>query len=246
MKSLLEEKDSIAILKLNNGVTNAISQDLIDDLSKKLDIIEKNFKGLIIRGNEKFFSMGFNLPELIVMDKSSFEKFYESFNELILKIFTLPLPTISVIEGHAVAGGFIIAISTDYRIALADKKLGLNEINLGVPVPFLAIELLERLSGKRIAENLLYSGDLIKTQDALRFSIVDEIIEPNEIFEKTVEKIKNLASKPQRAFENIKSLLITQLKEKYTRFKELDKEKFLECWYTEEAQTILKETAKKF
>lgn len=246
MKVLLEEKEDIAILKLNNGVTNAIDLDFIKDFEANLNIVEKNHRGLIIRGNEKFFSMGFNLPELLKLDKKDFEKFYIYFNQFILKLYTISIPTLSVIEGHAVAGGFIIAIATDYRLAVPDKKLGLNEINLGVPVPFLAIKLLERLSCKRNCDNLLYTGDLIKTHDALNYQIIDEIASQEEINSKSLEMIKNLSNKPCLAFKEIKKFLTEDIKDKYIKFKDLDKEKFIECWYSEEAQIILKETAKKF
>ncbi len=247
MKVILEEeKEGIAILKLNNGVTNSIDMDFIGDFEANLNIVEKNYRGLIIRGNEKFFSMGFNLPELLNLDKKFFEKFYIHFNELILKLYTISIPTLSVIEGHAVAGGFIIAIATDYRLAVPDKKLGLNEINLGVPAPFLSIKLLERLSYERSSVNLLYNGNLIKTQDALKYQIVDEIVSLEDIHSKSLEIIINLSKKPLLAFKNTKKFLTENIRDQYYKFKEFDKEKFLECWYSEEAQNILKETAKKF
>lgn len=246
MKVLFEEKENIGIIKLNNGITNAIDIDLVKDFEKNLNIAEKNFKGLIITGNEKFFSMGFNLPKLLKLDRKDFENFYIAFNELILKLYTIPIPTISVIEGHAVAGGFIIAIATDYRLAVSDKKMGLNEINLGVPVPLFAIEILERLTDKRTSTNLLFTGELIKTQEALKYQIVDEIFPPEEIQTKAIDKLKSLTNKPRKAFEYTKKLITGPIKEKYKKYQDLDKEIFLESWHSEEAQTILKETAKKF
>lgn len=246
MKVLFEEKESVGIIKLNNGITNAIDIDLVKDFEKNLNIVEKNFKGLIIIGNEKFFSMGFNLPKLLKLDRKDFENFYIAFNELILKLYTIPIPTISLIEGHAVAGGFIIAIATDYRFAVSDKKMGLNEINLGVPVPLFAIEILERLTDKRTSTNLLFTGELIKTQEALKYKIIDEIFPPEEIQTKAIEKLKSLTNKPRKAFEYTKKLINEPIKEKYKKYQDLDKEIFLESWYSEEAQIILKETAKKF
>lgn len=246
MKVLLEEKEGIAIVKLNNGVTNAIDKDFVNELKKTLDIIEKKCQGIIITGNEKFFSMGFYLPELLKLDRKGFEDFYITFNELILKLFTMPIPTLSVIEGHAVAGGFIIAMATDYRFAVSDKKMGLNEINLGLPVPILAIELLERLTDKRTSTNHLFTGELIKTQDALKCGIVDQIFLPEEIQIKAIEKLKGLTDKPKKAFENTKKFITEDIKEKFKKLQNLDKEIFLDCWYSEEAQIILGETAKKF
>jgi len=67
-KIMIESHEEIAILRLSNGVTNAISPDLIDDLSEKLITVEKDFRGVILAGGEKFFCIGLDLPALLMLD----------------------------------------------------------------------------------------------------------------------------------------------------------------------------------
>lgn len=246
MKIKLSDTNGIAVVTLDDGVTNAITRDLIGDFTAIINDIEKNCKGLIIKGNEKFFSMGFYLPELLSLTRDEFENFYNSFNDLIIKIFTLPVPTCSLLEGHSVAGGFIIALSTDFRIALPDKKIGLNEINLGVPVPFLAKELLSRLTDKRNARRLLYSGDFITTDEGNNIGLIDEIDTSNDLLERGLILIDTYSKKPTNAFEVIKKSISFDILSRFESYRDLDKKCFLNCWYSEESQMILKETAKKF
>lgn len=246
MKVRFSEINEIAVVTLDNSVSNSITIELIKDFANLIANLEKNYKGLIIKGNEKFFSMGFNLPQLISFSQSEFEEFYDSFNDLILKIFTLSFPTCSVIEGHAVAGGFIIALSTDFRVAVSNKKIGLNEINLGVPVPFLAKELLFRLTDKKNATKLLYTGDFISTDEGLNIGLIDLIDNSIDIISKGIDFIDNYKKKPNISFEAIKKSLSLEIVSRFQKYRDWDKKTFLECWYNPSSQEILKETAKKF
>ena len=114
--------DDIAVLELDNGVTNAINSELAAELSKVLRDAEANARGVVLCGNEKFFSMGFNLPELIELDREGMREFLFGFNEAIRDLYVLPLPTALSIEGHAIAGGTILGLAADFRIAAAGKK----------------------------------------------------------------------------------------------------------------------------
>lgn len=246
MKIKLSGHNDIAIVTLDNGATNAITRDLINLFIETLSDAEKRFNGIVIRGNEKFFSMGFYLPELLSLSQEEFKEFYDSFNELILKIFSISVPTCSILEGHAVAGGFILALATDFRIALPGKKIGLNEINLGVPVPFLAKELLKRLTKERIATKLLYSGDFITTDEGFNFDLIDALENNDTILTKSINLIDNYKNKPKKVFDVIKKSMVSSVISNFEKFRDIDRRHFLDCWYTEEAQKILKETAKKF
>ena len=85
--------DDIAVLELNNGITNAVSPALAADLTKALKAAEAAAKGVVLCGNEKFFSMGFNLPELIQLDRKGMRDFLFGFNGAIHDLYVLPLPT---------------------------------------------------------------------------------------------------------------------------------------------------------
>jgi enoyl-CoA hydratase/carnithine racemase len=135
-----EYHDKVAVVKLNRGITNALNLQLVNELAETLHGVkhDSDVHSLVLgSSNEKFFSIGFDVPELFELTKSDFKFFYQTFNRVCLDLYTLPKPTIAVITGHAIAGGAILALCCDYRfIAEGRKLMGLNEIRLGVPVPY--------------------------------------------------------------------------------------------------------------
>jgi len=246
MKVILEENHGICNITLNNGMINSITTELLNNLINYITNAEKTYEGIIITGNEKFFSMGFHLPELLQKDEKNLLDFYNLFNEFILKLYTLPIPTCSVLTGHAVAGGCIIALATDFRFAVPAKKIGLNEINIGLPVPLLAQEILNNIVFGKYFKEMLYFGEFITTNVAYNFGLVDEIFTFEDIHNKAFEKIKLLSQKNKKAFSIMKSNFTKTIVRKYREHKDLDSELFIKCWFNDDTQNLLKEASKKF
>lgn len=162
---ITEIQKNTAVLTLNNGTTNSIGPDLVEDLSEKLDKIKNEVTGIVLCGGAKFFSTGLDLPSLIKFSRSEMSGFWYRFNHLLLDMYTVSLPTVCALSGHAVAGGNILALTCDYRFAGTDtKKIGLNEIKLGVPVPYLADMILRQTVSEQLATRMLYSGEFLSDQ----------------------------------------------------------------------------------
>ena len=239
--------DGIAVVELDNGVTNAISPELAADLSGALKKAKAAAKGVVLCGNEKFFSMGFNLPDLITLDRAGMRAFLWDFNAAIHDLYGLPLPTAVAIEGHAIAGGTIMGLAADFRIAAAGKKLlGLNEIKLGLPVPYLALMILGQRVGHPAALDLIYHGEFVKAEKAFDMGLVDEIVAPGSARERAVDRIKTIAGYPPGAFNLMKETQVAAIKAEYARNHAEQHERFLDCWFSEEAQQLLEEAASKF
>jgi enoyl-CoA hydratase/carnithine racemase len=243
----IEDHDSLAIIRLNNGVTNAISPALVVDLSAAVKQVQGQFIGVVLAGGEKFLSIGFDLPGLLQLDRDGVTEFFYNFNRAALALFTLPLPTACAITGHATAGGTILALTCDYRFAATGKKLmGLNEVKLGVPVPYLADLILRQIVGDRAATEILYLGDLVPTSEAARIGLVDEVLQQDEVEDRALEKVATLAALPRPAFEAIKVNRVEAIRIRYEENYESKHETFLDCWFTEQTQELLIEAAKKF
>ncbi|NNK86574.1 MAG: hypothetical protein HKO91_13595, partial [Desulfobacterales bacterium] len=87
-KVKIEEHGNVALLRLDNKVSNAISATLVENLSDAVNRIKGDYRGMVLAGGEKFFSMGFNLPELLKMNRSGMTEFFYRFNQVVLDIFT--------------------------------------------------------------------------------------------------------------------------------------------------------------
>lgn len=243
----VENFNDIAVLKLCNGLTNAIDLQVLNDLEKALQIATKDFRGLVITGGEKFFSIGFDLPKIITFDREELKFFIHKFNKVMLKLYSLGMPTAAFIRGHAIAGGFIVAIACDYRFSTEGKKyLGLNEIKLGLPVPYLADMILRQIVIDRVANVMLYTGEFLTNEDAKIYSIISEIYKEEEAEQEVFRWVENLSKKPKEIFANMKQNRIETVLARYKKSRREKEEFFVNCWFREETQRLLKEALQKF
>jgi enoyl-CoA hydratase/carnithine racemase len=242
--------EGVRVLKMNRGVTNPLNMELVEELGKHLKDIKdsQEITSLIISSaNEKFFSLGFDIPELFPKEPQEFEAFFTAFNHLCLDLYTLPKPTIAALSGHTIAGGFILASCCDYRFLSQGKKFcALNEINLGVPVPYLSDCILRQLVGDRQATEMMYSGNMIPAEEALRMGIVDALLPPEQVLSESIAKAQALGSLPTEAFGAIKANRTRSVAEEIRRRLEEDIQLFIKFWFIEGARERLKEAIKKF
>ncbi|MGD2186187.1 MAG: enoyl-CoA hydratase/isomerase family protein [Desulfobacterales bacterium] len=246
-KVTLKEHDAFAIVRLNNGVTNAISPGLVDDLTQEVSRIKREFKGIVLAGGEKFFSIGLDLPTLLQLDRPDMVEFYDRFNQAVLDLYTLPMPTVCAIAGHATAGGAILALSADFRFVSSGRKfIGFNEAKIGVPVPYLADLMLRQIVSDRCATEMMFTGEFMEPEPAQRAGLVDAVFSPQELEEKAVVKIAALAALPPDGITVIKNNRVEAVRSKYEEMRKVEIDLFLNCWFSPEVQDLLKQAAKKF
>lgn len=246
----IEHHGEVAIVKLDRGVTNTIDLQLVEELSETIQGVRRDpgVHGLVLgSSNERFFSIGFDIPQLFGLARQDFKFFYQTFNRVCMDLYTLPKPTIAAITGHAIAGGCILALCCDYRfIAQGRKLMGLNEIRLGVPVPYLADCVLRHIVGVRYARDIMDIGEFYQPEESLQMGIVDQVLPLEQVLPKSVEKARLLGGSPQEAFamikrnrvERVEAQVLTRLEEK-ERF-------FVDRWYSDEARERLREAMEKF
>lgn len=248
MQTVIKEfHDHLAILRLNNGPTNPINATLVDELSDSLSTLKGSARGMVLCGGDEFFSIGFDLPELLKLDRSAMRHFLERFNNLCWSLFSAPFPTVCALSGHTVAGGNILALTCDYRYASSgEKKIGLNELKLGLPVPYLADMMLRHTIGNRYASHMIYSGEFMSFSDAKIIGMIDVIGPPEELEDFTLDRLSQIASFQSQAFSAVKSNKIEEIKRKYENNAKVKNEMFLDCWFSDPVQKNLLEASIKF
>lgn len=246
-KAVIEEQGDVAVVRMTNGVTNAINPELIEDLTIALETVQKDFRGMVLAGNTKFFVIGFDVPTLLKLDRSGMADFFHRFNQVTLDLYTLPLPTACAVAGHAIGGGNILALTGDYRfMADGKKRIGLNEVQLGVPVPYLADLILRQIVGDRTATEMLYTGAMMPAAAALEVGLVDETAPEEDLEQKAIEKIANLAKLSGEGFAAIKANRTDSIRAVYQAGFTKKNEQFLDCWFSKNVQERLIKAAEKF
>ena len=246
----VEYSDNIAIVKLNRSITNALNLQLVEELGETLREVRANsdvHSLVLASSNEKFFSIGFDIPQLFALTREDFGSFYHSFNRMCLDLYTLPKPTVAAITGHAIAGGCILALCCDYRLIAAGRKLmGLNEIKLGVPVPYLADRVLWQIVGVRYAREITDVGEFYRPEELLRMGAVDQVLSSEQVLQKSIEKARLLGSLPREPLAAIKQNRVEAVAAQVLARIEEKEQLFIDCWYSDKARKRLQEAMKKF
>jgi enoyl-CoA hydratase/carnithine racemase len=243
-------RDRAAVLKLSRGVTNSLNLQLVNQLREYLKELREGSdrQSLVLSShNDKFFSIGFDIPGLSKLGKEDFKIFYQAFNRLCMDLYTLPAPTIAAITGHAIAGGCILALCCDYRfIAEGRRLMGLNEIKLGVPVPYPGDCILRQIIGARHAREMMSTGEFYRPRELLEMGVVDHVLPLDQVIQQSIEKAEMLIALPCEPFKAIKRNRVESVEAEVQEHLAERENFFLDCWYSKETRKRLREAIKKF
>ena len=198
-------EQEIAIFEFDDGKANALGHELIEQFFFALAEAESEAKGLLIAGRQGIFSAGFDLKEINRGGRAAAELVKKG-AKLFHRMFDFPKPLVACCAGHAVAAGAFLLLSCDYRIGSRGPfKYGLNETAIGMaPLPIFGNELaLKRLSPRFLSRAVIQS-EMFSPEDAFEAGFLDEIAEPNELFESAKSKTLELASLPTVAYGKMK------------------------------------------
>ncbi len=200
-----ETKAGVATITLNRpDKRNALSPELLQELSECLDAAsaDSEVAALIITGGENVFSAGMDVSEMVKLRPEQVQPFWTSgYNLTYEKIYNFRVPVIAAVAGYALAGGFDMAISCDFRIASETAKFGQLEVNVGLTP---GIERLWRLVGLSRAKYLGLTGDIIDVNEAHRIGLVDKVVKSNELLKEATAFASRFAGKPREALERAK------------------------------------------
>ena len=167
---------------------NALSIALLEDVLAQLD--EAEGESLLVRGAKGAFSAGVDLNEVGSVEPERLKHFLWLLDEVTCRLFHWPRPTIALVDGHAIAGGAILANACDIRVCEDDGRirLGLTELKVGVPFPPKVLaQVRHRVIG---AERVVLEAGLYPPQTALRLGLVDEVVHGAERW--ATRKLKEL------------------------------------------------------
>ena len=132
-----EIQQGIAQITMDDGKVNAMDVAFFEEVGGALDRAEADgAKTLIITGRPGHFSAGLDIKLMPTLSPAELNRFAETFARTLLRVFSVPLPTIAVCSGHAVAGGAMLAFSCDLRFAVdGPYRIQMNEMLVGIPFP---------------------------------------------------------------------------------------------------------------
>lgn len=194
-----EDKGTTAIVTISRPkALNALNLQTLEELLHCFVSIgeDENISAAIVTGDgEKSFVAGADISHMQGLDPIEAKNFGKLGHAVAKVMEELPQPLIAAINGFALGGGCELAISCDIRYASENAKFGQPEVNLGVIPGFGGTQRLPRLIGKGLANELLFSGEIIDSQEALRIGLVNKVFPQSELLDKCIALAEKIASR---------------------------------------------------
>lgn len=177
-------EDNVLLIRLNRPKKlNALTQGTLVDLVQAIDSANKrSVVGLILTGTGRAFSAGHDLsPENQATDAQEAATETERFHEVSRALLRTSVPTIAILNGLAVGGGFEITLACDRRIGTSTSEVYMPENSLGLTISNAASYLLGRLIGQSAALDFILASRRVDATEALQLGLIDEIIDDNAL-----------------------------------------------------------------
>jgi enoyl-CoA hydratase len=238
----VRQESGIATVVLSRGKVNALNPAVVEELSAAFEALRGDTaaRAVILTGSGRFFSFGFDIPEFLSYTREEFARFLTRFTTLYRTLFSYPKPLLAALNGHAVAGGCMLALAADTAIvAEGNAKVALNEIGFGSSVFAGSTEMLQFRTGARASE-IVYSGAMYAPAEAQRLGLVSEVVPPEALLDRARAIAADLAAKPAAAFASIKALLRNPVAEAMAAREAASIAEFVDIWYSEPTWTNLR------
>ncbi len=231
-----QRSDRVATAKLRRGKVNALNGAVVDQLRSVLRAweVDPEVGAVVVTGTGKFFSFGFDIPEFLSFTRQEFSDYLCNFTDLYKYVFGYPKPVVAALNGHAIAGGCMLALACDHRIMVSGKaKLSLNEITFGSSVFAGSTEMLRFWVGSANATAVLVSGAMYSAEEAKGLGLVQDVVSEEGLAERANQAAAALAQKHAPAFASIKSLLRRSIVEEMNDREAEAIREFVSIWYSE-------------
>jgi enoyl-CoA hydratase len=193
-------------------------------------------RALVLTATGEFFSAGLDLKTVPRLPKAEQEEFLGGVNRSVAKLYSFPVPVIGAINGHAIGGGFILALSTDYRIGPdTSAKFGMTEARVGVPFP--AVPMIV-VSSELPPHSVRYCAMYARKFDAevaQRHGVFDELRSPSEMLDRALEVAEDMASMPADSYRKVKHQVRGAAFRKIEKVLSANSDPMLQSWLSAKA-----------
>ncbi|MBS2019052.1 MAG: crotonase/enoyl-CoA hydratase family protein [Deltaproteobacteria bacterium] len=191
---------STALIQMDDGKANALSDVMITELGAAFDRAEKEASAIVLTGREGRFCAGFDL-KIMMSGPDNATALLRRGADLYMKMYATPLPLVIACTGHALAGGALVVLTGDVRIGASGPfRLGLNEVTIGLPVPILAMELArDRLAPFELSRATL-QGTVYGPDESVKAGWLDEVVAPGEVLARAKAEATRLAGISRMAY----------------------------------------------
>ena len=171
------------------------------------ELLAERPAAVVLTGREGYFSAGADLKVAPTLDADGQRAMVAGINSIFAGWYSFPAPVVAAVNGHAIAGGLILALCGDYRVGSSEGKYGLTELKAGLPYPAVAMAVVRAELHGPAARRLVLGADLVDAKAALDAGAFDEVTEPDKVLHRATEVARGLAMLPSDAYAKVKRQL---------------------------------------
>ena len=237
-----ETRDGVTVVRLEHGKVNAFDSELMRGWVAELARLEQaDTAAVVLTGTGTVFSAGVDLRRLTDGGRDYVQAFLPLLGDAFFKTFTFPKPLIAAVNGHAIAGGCILACACDYRVMAAGTgRIGTPELSIGVPFPTMAMEILRLIVPGHRLQSVVYRGLTCTPDEALANGFVDELAPPETLVDRAVEMAAHLGSLPPASFALTKRTIRQPSRDRVVQYTRSVDGEVLEAWMSTRVQDAVR------
>jgi enoyl-CoA hydratase len=190
-----EDLGDVAVLRIEHGRVGALDVELLNALAEAVAATDR---ALVITGSGSCFSAGVDLRRILDGGRPYTAELLAALSRTFRVVFDHPRPTVAAVNGHAIAGGCVLALACDVRL-MSGGRIGLTELAVGVPFPTAALEVVRHALGSR-ADQVLLGAQTTDRERALALGMVDELPEPADLLPRAVALATELAARSPESY----------------------------------------------
>ena len=238
----VEYPGSVAVIKLNQPPVNAIDASLLTQLEQTIkDQTASDSTAIVLTGQGSIFSAGVDLVQLLKGGTDYTRTFLANLEQMLETLFFCPKPVVAAINGHAIAGGCVIACCADKRLMTEGKaRIGVPELRVGVPFPVIIMELMRAKVNSAYFEEIMLAGATYRPEEALQRGLIDEIVNSENLMDKAVATAKSLASIRPELYSFTKQQTRQFVREAIDQNSKLYGNQIKAIWESEQTQQAIK------
>lgn len=214
MKWQITARDEVVIVEMRSNPVNKMNPDYFRDLNEAMDAVEREHPRLplVLTASGRTFSAGLDFedvfPRFARNDMAELSAWFAEFRGALMRVFTMPRRTVAAINGNTYAGGLILALGCDVRIAAAGPaRFAINEVPIGIPMPGVYTEIVRYAVGTSAAADVILSGQIYDIERAHKLGFVHQVVPPEQLLDEAVKQARIISPDCSSAYAASKKAL---------------------------------------
>ena len=239
----VERINDIEILRMQHGPANAMDLNFCSELAKTIRSLEESSsRAIVLTGQGKIFCAGVDLPQLLDGGVDYVRQFLPALDDLLETLFFCKKPVVAAVNGHAIAGGCLLACAADRRVMVDGKaRIGVPELLVGVPFPIVVLEIMRARTSPIFFEEVILGGATYTTQEALQRGLIDSVVEKDQLLDKAIAAAESFAAIRPENFSFSKQQIRQPTREAIDNRRKQQEAELFTLWESEDTHAAIRE-----